>query len=417
MIPFPKLYKLPQLKHKELVENMRTKYERALNPRNYYLSEAAKKRLKWMHAIEHEGSGKIARAAKKMGVSRQWLSAIHTLWLKQDKDPRSLEPASRAPHHTHNRRRISYEAEDKLVALRKEYPAWGKEKLAVKLKSRHRITVCPTTVNNYLKKHKLLNVRLSQKNQLAFKNKTLKQQLKVRPPQVIKDYQPGALIEKDMKFLVKMGKSAQYRFKNNFWYQHTEIDSFTRIRALELVADSESRTAAQAHQRAIKRFPFPQACLNTDSGGENGKDFAELLTQKQVVHFFSRRGTPTDNPRVERSHLTDEVEFYGQGNVQKDFTQQQKTLRQWEQVYNYERPHQALGYLTPMAFYELWKVNPKTAYRIKDKYQDYLKRQARRQASARRLKRREQIEALMQHIDSVLSEKLTIKKCQLCPLA
>lgn len=420
MIPFPKLYKLPQLKHKELVENMRTKYERSLNPRNYHLSEPAKRRLKWMYTIEHESGGKVAKAARKLSISRQWLSTIHSQWLTKDKSPLSLELESRAPRHTQNRKRISVDAEDKIIALRKKYPAWGKEKIAVKLTSLYSIKVCPTTINNYLKKHKLLNVRLSQKNSAAFKNKTLRQQFKVRPPKIIKDYKPGALVEKDMKFLVKMGgyrNLEKYGAKENFWYQHTEIDSFTRIRALELVSDSESATAAQAHKRAIKRLPFPQACLNTDSGGENGKDFTDTLAQEQIVHFFSRTGTPTDNPRVERSHLTDEVEFYGQGNVQKTFTQQQQALRQWERVYNYERPHQALGYLTPMAFYELWKVNPKAAYQIKDKYQDYLKRQARRQACARRLKRREQIEALMQHIDAVLSEKLTIKKCQLCSLA
>lgn len=406
MIPFPKLYKLPQLKHKELVENMRTKYERALNSRNYYLSEAAKKRLKWMYVIEHERGGKIARAAKKIGVSRQWLSAIHTLWLKTDKDPRSLEPESRAPHHTHNRQRIAYTVEDKITALRKEYPAWGKEKLAVKLKSRHGITVCPTTVNNYLKKHKLLNVRISQKNSAAFKNKTLKQQFKVRPPKVIKDLRPGALIEKDMKFLLKLGQipiPGKERAKEYFWYQHTEIDSFTRIRALELVQESDSKTAAGAHNQAVMRFPFTQACINTDSGGENGKDFAELLTQNNIIHFFSRTGTPTDNPRVERSHLTDEVEFYGQGNIYPTFKEQKTALSRWEQVYNYERPHQALGYLTPIQFYKLWKENPKRAYAIKDKYQQYLKRQQKRLNASRRMKKKEQIETLMQHIDAVLT--------------
>lgn len=402
-----KLYKLPQLKHKELVENMRAKYESSLNPRNYYLSDPAKKRLKWMYIIEHEGDGKIIKAAKKVGVSRQWLSTLHSIWLNKDKDPRSLEPQSRAPLQTRNRpNRITADTEDKIVALRREYPAWGKDKISVKLKTRHGITVCPTTVNNYLKKHKLLNVRLSQKNTLAFKNKTLRQQQKVRPPKIIKDFRPGALIEKDMKFLVKMGRFRnleKQRAKENFWYQHTEIDSFTRIRAMELVADSESGTAAEAHERAIRRFPFPQACINTDSGGENGKDFAELLTQTKIIHFFSRTGTPTDNPRVERSHLTDDLEFYGQGNLYPTFKEQKAVLKQWEHTYNYERPHQALGYLTPIEFYQLWKDNPNRAYVIKNKYQTYLKRQQQRLNQSRRMKKKEQIEALMQHIDSILT--------------
>ena len=401
-----KLYKLPQLKHKELVENMRTKYERALNPRNYYLSEVAKKRLQWMYIIEYESDGKIARVAKKIAISRQWLSAIHTLWIKTDKDPRSLEPQSRTPHHTGNRNRISYAIEDKIVALRKEYPAWGKEKLAVKLKSRYRITVCPTTVNNYLTKHKLLNVKLSEKNHTAFQNKILRQQQKVRPPKIIKDLKPGALIEKDMKYILKPGQiraPGKEKAGEHFYYQHTEIDSFTRVRALELVTDAESETAATAHRRAVKRFPFPGVCVNTDSGGENGRDFAKLLANQKVIHFFSRTGTPTDNPRVERSHLTDELEFYQQGNIYPTFKAQQAALAKWERTYNYDRPHQALGQLSPMEFYALWKENPAKAYVIKDKYQQYLKRQQARLNASRRMKKKEQIEALMQHLDSVLT--------------
>lgn len=205
----------------------------------------------------------------------------------------------------------------------------------------YKIKVGPNTVNRYLGKAKLLNVRISQKNRQAFKNKTLKQRQKVKPPLAVKDYKPGALMEKDMKYVLKPGRFVNFekhKAKENFYYQHTEICSFTRIRLLELVRNAESQTAAQAHQKALKRLPFPVACVNTDSGSENGQSFAENLTKDQVVHFFSRTGTPTDNPRVERSHLTDDLEFYQQGNVYPSFKEQQTALQTWEKTYNYERP-------------------------------------------------------------------------------
>ena len=96
-------------------------------------------------------------------------------------------------------------------------------------------------------------------------------------------------------------------------------------------------------------------------------------------------------------------------------------LEKWEYIYNYVRPHQALGYLTPMEFYRLWKVNPQKAYEIAEKYQAYLKRQRIRLANSRRIKKREQIEKLMQFIDAKLNQKVELKpykleliKCELC---
>ena len=85
----------------------------------------------------------------------------------------------------------------------------------------------------------------------------------------------------------------------------------------------------------------------------------------------------------------------------------------------------ALGYLTPMKFYELWKQNPTKAYAITERWQGYLKRQRKRLAESRRLKRKEQIEALMKFIDAKLNHqnkglkevKLQLINCQLCSVA
>ena len=402
-----KLYKLPSIRSKaDKIDLMRTKYELTLNPKRHKLSEAAKQRLKWIWQLEEDYGGNVSKAAKKLKLSRQWLSTLKSLWLAGGKDPRKLEPKSRAPHDTSSRRRIPVSTKDRIVALRKKYPAWGKEKIARLMWTGHKIRVGHNTVNRYLASAKLLNVRISQKNKLAFKNKLLKQRIKQRPPKAVKDYKPGALVEKDMKFIVKQGKFAnteKFKAKENFFFQHTLIDDFTRLRAIDAVPDASSKTSKQSFLKTKSRFPFSIVCINTDSGGENGKDFADCLTEKHIIHFFSRTGTPTDNPRVERSHLTDEIEFYGHGNRQhKNLKELKIAQRKWEQTYNCTRPHQALGYLTPMEFYQLWKQDPKAAYEIKDKWQGYLNRQAKRQHTARRMKKKEKIEALMEHIDSVL---------------
>lgn len=386
-----------------------------LNPKRYYLSPEASKRLRWMYLIHYECDGNISLAANKIGVSRTWLSLIHSQWKDHNRDPRSLEPKSKAPKKTNNRKRIDVEIELNIVKQRTEYPYLGKVKIAKILDRDFKMIVGETTVNRYLHKHGLINPKLSEKNRRAWQNKkdTVQMKQKIRPPLAIKDYKPGALMEKDMKYVFKLASfrsPSKYKVKENFWYQHTLEDSFTRFRVLGLAPDADSKTAVAVQLQTMQRLPFQIATMNTDNGGENEKDFDNYLTEKGIVHFNSRTGTPTDNPRVERSHLTDEIEFYNQTKTMRNFEDQEEALKKWEYTYNFIRPHQALGYLTPMEFYQLWKKNPAKAYAIKDKYKKTLARQANRLRIARRMKSKEKIEILMQFIDKKLSKR-TIHKC------
>jgi transposase InsO family protein len=408
--------------------SMTTQAEHLLNPHKHHLSLEAKKRLRWLYTLYNGSEISVSAAASRQGISREWLSKIKSTFEKHNRDPRALEPNSRAPRRTNQRRRISAAAEAAILEIRDHAPCWGKEKIARILFRDYAIKVAPSTVNRYLKKHGRVNPHISKKNTIAWQNKKQKEQrilkVKHRPPSFLKDYAPGALIEKDMKFVLKQGKfsnTIKHKAKENFYYQHTEIDSFTRIRTLELVQSADSAKAAKAHERACRRFPFPVAAYNTDNGSENEKEFSKALHDTETFHFYSGVGTPTDNPRVERSHLTDEREFYQQGNQSKSIASLQEALKAWEYTYNYVRPHQALSYLTPIEFYALWKENKEEAYAITKKYKGYLIRQRKRIANVRRIKRQEQIEALMEFIDAKLNPKIDIEfykksliNCELC---
>lgn len=411
---------------------MQTKAENLLNPHRYYLSKEAQKRLRWLYVLCEECGNNVSRAARKIGVSRQWLSTIKNVFEKYQRDPRSLEPESRTPcHHAGGKKRIAKEMEDKILEIRDKY-GWGERKISETLSRDYRLKVSHPTVNRYLHRHLKIDPKISARIKNAWQKKKEREEqeeinlkVKYRPPKQIKDYLPGALIEKDMKLVPKIGvnqpKDGGYRLKDYFYFQHTFLDSFTRIRAIELVKEPNSYENKLAYQKIKSRMPFEFACFNTDNGGENGKEFSSQLQKDEVIHFWSNTATPTDNPRVERSHLTDEKECYQRGNIYKTFEGQKEAARKQEYIYNWIRPHQALDYLTPMKFYELWKKDPEEAYKIVEKYQNYLKRQRVRLANSRRLKRREQIEKLMQFIDAKLKQKVDLKaykldlvKCQLC---
>src|SRR3989339_868201 len=150
------------------------------------------------------------------------------------------------------------------------------------------------------------------------------------------------------------------------------------------------------------------------------------LKKKNTFHFYSNRSAPTDNPRVERSRLTGDAEFYSRGGNVADNLQKQKEITQRrEDFYNFKRRHQALAYLTPMEFYVLWKKNPAEAYTITAKWQEYLKKQRLRLATSGRIKKKEQIETLMKFIDAKLKHKKEevedaknqLINCKLCSVA
>lgn len=411
---------------------MQTLAQKRLNPNNHHLSEDAKKRLSWLSILYYQEKGNISKTARKVGISRQWLSGLKQHFESHRKDPRALEPQSKAPHSTDNRLRIPKKTENLIIKIRDDsFNVWGKEKISWVLKRDYGIRTHPNTVNSYLHKHKRIDPKLSLKNTAAFENKKIRDsenillKVKFRPPKILKDYAPGALVEKDMKYVEKPRQKHIGKHHDNFWYQHTEIDSFTRIRAIEVSDGQDAKATIACHKEAVKRFPFKVACENTDNGFENNNDFSKELKKEKVFHFYSNNATPTDNPRVERSHLTDDLEFYHKVAVSDDLQEQKAQTHDWENRYNFKRPHQALGYLTPMEFYKLWKKEPERARRVVAQWQEYLKKQRIRLARSRRIKKKEQVEVLMKFIDSKLygkkdeiqEAKLQLIDCQLCSLA
>src|SRR5262249_7231852 len=70
---------------------------------------------------------------------------------------------------------------------------------------------------------------------------------------------------------------------------------------------------------------------------------------KGIDHVYIRPRTPRLNGKVERSHRIDAEEFYRllDGQVIDDTRLFTGKLQEWEDYYNYHRPHGALGGQTP----------------------------------------------------------------------
>ena len=86
----------------------------------------------------------------------------------------------------------------------------------------------------------------------------------------------------------------------------------------------------------------PSSWLSSRSPAENGESGSSPYPPR----------SPKLNGHVERAQRTHKVEFYRYADPPLSLTGINKALRTWERVHNCIRPHQALGYLTPKAFYQ-----------------------------------------------------------------
>ena len=133
-------------------------------------------------------------------------------------------------------------------------------------------------------------------------------------------------------------------------YQFTAIDDCTRIRVLKIYDACNQRTAAQFIDEVVRRLPFRVHVVQTDNGAEFQSEFHWHLERLDIRHVYIRPRTPRLNGKVERSHRVDDQEFYqllDRDGISDDIHLFNEKLREWEDYYNYHRPHGALDGQTP----------------------------------------------------------------------
>jgi transposase InsO family protein len=96
----------------------------------------------------------------------------------------------------------------------------------------------------------------------------------------------------------------------------------------------------------IEKFPFRIHTVRTDRGHEFQAKFHWHVEDKGIRHVYMKPRSPQLNGKVERSHRTDQEEFYQLLNYTGDVDLNTK-LAKWEEFYNFNRPHGAHNGKTP----------------------------------------------------------------------
>ena len=95
-----------------------------------------------------------------------------------------------------------------------------------------------------------------------------------------------------------------------------------------------------------EKFPFRIQQIRTDRGHEFQTGFHWHAEDLGIMLVYIKARTPQLNGKLERSHRSDSEEFYQRLDYKNDVDLRTK-LREWEQFYNFTRPHGAHKVKTP----------------------------------------------------------------------
>jgi len=301
------------------------------------LTEWAKYRLKILDWHRTRGNNS-SLAARHFGLGRMTLHR----WLKRYKKfgVIGLNEYSRKPKNV-RRPASPWPVIARVVELRKQYPAWSKHKLAAIVK-REGCCVSESTVGRILKRKGLIDKKISAKR----KRSALRP--KARFPKGLRINQEGQMIQMDTKHIMLAGG---HRF-----YQFTAIDVLGKRKVMRVYPSESSRNGVLFLKECLTSFPFLIQAVQTDNGAPWLKDFEKLCKELKLPHYFTYPRHPKQNTYVEISHGADEREFYQQGNICSILPVMQANIRDWENIWNNFRPHEALGQLTPYEYSQRIKI-------------------------------------------------------------
>ena len=215
---------------------------------------------------------------------------------------------------------------DTIIQLRLQRH-YGPNRMSWYLRQKHNWYVSKNTVWRLYKKHGL--------NRLGYRKKWQ------RYPQRYSKPLPGDRLQVDVKFLPNVAGKRYYHF--------TAIDDCTRYRVMRIYDHNTVKSATDFINQVKAALPFAIKQVQTDNGSEFSDQFSWHLQDLGISHRKTRVRSPEENGKVERSHRTDEAEFY-RINQFVSIHHCMKLLRKWEREYNTDRPHTSLGGKTPSQY-------------------------------------------------------------------
>lgn len=246
-----------------------------------------------------------------------------------------LQPQSRLPHHSPEK--TPEEMQQRIIDVRIKHPTWGAKKIKANLENNNTQNLPSIrTIATILKRCGYISLEESLKRK--------------------------KLIRFEREFSNDLW---QMDFKGNFQLQTKEVcypltilDDYSRF-SLDIRSCPNERhdTVFQHLNKVFKNYGLPNQ-INVDNGNPWGN--SQLFQHTKLTVWWMRLGIkvthsrprhPQTNGKIERFHRTLKKDVISR-QIITDFFHAQKLFDEWRDIYNNERPHEALGMSVPAKRYQ-----------------------------------------------------------------
>ena len=298
---------------------------------------------------------KMAPLCREFGISRvtgyKLFNRFNQCGLEAFKD------RSRRPYRHANK--LPYQVERTIIALKREHPTWGAPKIRDKIVRAFPMIHSPatSTIHAVLDRHGLVKRRKRRRH-------------KACGTELTSPLEINGLWGADFKGEFMLGN-------RRYCYPLTITDYRSRyLLACEGLESVRSEFAFSVFERVFKDFGLPGA-IRTDNGTPFASGNALFGLSRLSVWWLRlgirleriKPGNPQQNGRHERMHLTLKKEATKPASF--NFLQQQERFDRFLEVYNTERPHQALNGAYPADLYtpsaRVYQPPPEPEYPYHDK--------------------------------------------------
>lgn len=286
------------------------------------LTEKEKFRLKVMDAYDAMDPKNVRYLCKLMGIHHSTFYRLKKQYKRFNLN--TLKYRSRRPKSS---RTIPWSLVVEICNWKRQNPAKSHYYLYQLWIKEGRTAQCsPKTIYNWWKRRSLIIARHRRER---------------RPTKLFNHASvPGELVQIDTKYLDGRKR-----------YQYTAIDVVSKWRYLRAYRNLDGSSTVDFFKRLIVRAKdkgISLKMIQTDNGHEFQSEPVKYLTSRHINHQYIWIHTPDQNGVVERSHRTDDEEFYQQIDTQ-DLTLDElnEKLEEWTCYYNNQRLHFALNFVTP----------------------------------------------------------------------
>lgn len=244
-----------------------------------------------------------------------------------------LADRSRRPHASP--RRSEKAIEDAVLAVRDAHPMWGARKIARCLVRDGHAVPAVSTLHAILRRHGRVCPPAGTPGE---------------PYRRFEKEAPNLLWQMDFKGHMRLGDGMSC-------HPLTMVDDHSRF-ALCLAAcgDEQGKTVRTHLETTFRRYGLPEAMFVDNGspwGSTTGDPWTKLsvwLLKLGIGMIHSRPYHPQSRGKNERFHRTLKDEVFAFRRF-RDLAEVQRAFDQWREVYNFERPHEALGQQVPASRY------------------------------------------------------------------